>query len=94
MDSSSNDNAAPAYMLTNLVDATTTFQIVDIQRYMMESIPIILQPSGPIHGMHNFAPGVRNFLPVFFVLSCFPLYLELVKVVSLFSHPSASRSLF
>ncbi|XP_047074165.1 uncharacterized protein LOC124683756 isoform X2 [Lolium rigidum] len=47
MDSSSNDNAAPAYMLTNLVDATTTFQIVDIQRYMMESIPIILQPSGP-----------------------------------------------
>jgi hypothetical protein len=30
------DNAAPAYMLTNLVDVTTTFKVVDIHLYMME----------------------------------------------------------
>lgn len=46
-----NDNAAPAYMLTNLVDATRTLQIIDIHRYMMESIPIILQPSSTSDGL-------------------------------------------
>jgi hypothetical protein len=32
---SRNNNLAPAYMLTNLVDVTTTFKIVDIHLYMM-----------------------------------------------------------
>jgi hypothetical protein len=71
--SSRNDNAALAYMLTNLVDATMAFQIVDIHHYMMESISVILQSFGPRGGVPIFSTWVRNFLPGSFVLLCFTL---------------------
>jgi hypothetical protein len=79
--SSSNEDAAPSYMLTNLVDATLAFQIVDIHQYMVESILMILQPSGPSDGMH-ILPGGKKFPARFFVPFCFPLYLKSVKGVS------------
>jgi hypothetical protein len=72
--------------------ATTSFHIVDIHQYMIvhsDDFAAIWPKRWRAH-LH---PRGKKFPARIFLLLGFPLYLISVKVLSLFSHPSASRSL-
>jgi hypothetical protein len=74
--SSGNEDASSAYMLTNLVDATMAFRIIDIHQYMVESIPMILQPSGPSDGVH-ISPEGKKFPARIFCFFLFSIISEI-----------------